>query len=123
MNDKAAGGEGSVDPRSLDLRVGDAFSEWFDLYRHDENADKEAFLLGHDEEVRESLRLRIEEHLSVSEIFKGAGSQIVPGLLVEGDFELIRELGAGSTAVVWEAHQRSLDRMVAISHPSMRASQ
>ena len=114
MNDKAAGGEGSVDSRSLDLRVGDAFSEWFDLYRHDENADKEAFLLGHDEEVRESLRLRIEEHLSVSEIFKGAGSQIVPGLLVEGDFELIRELGAGSTAVVWEAHQRSLDRMVAI---------
>ena len=82
MNDKAAGGEGSVDTRSLDLRVGDAFSEWFDLYRHDENADKEAFLLGHDEEVRESLRLRIEEHLSVSEIFKGAGSQIVPLSLI-----------------------------------------
>ena len=114
MNDQPPVGDAPINPDLLDLRVGDAFAEWFDLYREDEGADKSAFLAAQDEILRESLSLRIDEHLSVSALFKGAEHRIVPGLLIDGDFELVRELGAGASAVVWEAHQRSLNRRVAI---------
>lgn len=114
MNDQPPVGETPINPDLLDLRVGDAFAEWFDLYREDEGADKAAFLAAQDEILRAPLSLRIEEHLSVSALFNGVENRVVPGLLIEGDFELVRELGAGSSAVVWEARQHSLDRRVAI---------
>jgi serine/threonine protein kinase len=114
VNDQPPVGDAPINPDLLNLRVGDAFAEWFDLYREDEGADKSAFLAAQDEILRESLSLRIDEHLSVSALFKGAEHRVVSGLLIDGDFELVRELGAGASAVVWEAHQRSLNRRVAI---------
>ena len=91
MNDQPPVGDAPINPDLLNLRVGDAFAEWFDLYREDEGADKSAFLAAQDEILRESLSLRIDEHLSVSALFKGAEHRVVSGLLIDGDFELVRE--------------------------------
>ena len=98
----------------LSLRVDAAYREWFELCRDGEKGGLEGFLAEQAEDVRPLLEERVHEHKRLTEIFQDKDQSFSPGVLVDGDFELIRELGAGSSAVVWEAHQRSLDRRIAI---------
>lgn len=98
----------------LSFRVDAAYGEWFELYRAGEMDQVDGFLAAQSEDVRPLLKERIREHLRLAGIVHDKDQVFAAGVLVDGDYELIRELGAGSSAVVWEARQLSLNRLVAI---------
>ncbi|MCH2104095.1 MAG: protein kinase [Planctomycetes bacterium] len=98
----------------LKTRVDAAYADWFERYREGDETSVGEFLTLYPPEVRSELEERIREHLRLAQIFEKRDQRITAGVLVDGEFELLRELGVGSTSVVWEARQRSLDRRVAI---------
>jgi serine/threonine protein kinase/tetratricopeptide (TPR) repeat protein len=103
------GGASPADPRVEAL-----YAEWLELHRAGEGSDVAGFIGRQPEELRSRIEERIVEHQRLVGIFHKQDQDIVPGLVVDEDYELIAELGAGATAVVWEARQLSLDRRVAI---------
>ncbi|TDJ66176.1 MAG: hypothetical protein E2O39_16935, partial [Planctomycetota bacterium] len=92
------------------------FQEWLDLYRSGVAPGVETFLAD-TPDMPEALALEVRELAAGYERLRsrigagGGGSK--PGRLI-GDFQLIRQLGAGGIGVVWEAEQLSLKRRVAL---------
>ena len=76
-------------------------------------ADHEAWLARQPEELQPALAELLAQFRDVQATLGQSGRRLAAGQSL-GDFELTAEIGRGGMGVVWQAHQRSLDRRVAL---------
>ncbi|MEQ8767670.1 MAG: protein kinase [Planctomycetota bacterium] len=86
-------------------------AEWMLAHDEDPGIDSRAWIRDHaPADLHEPLRELIEEIVPRLP----AADTILSGSVIAGDFELITPIGHGGFGSVWLAHQRSLDRRVAL---------
>ncbi len=100
-------------PDDTRTRAEAAFQRWLDRFRSGEAVEVERFLEEEPIEIRAELGRMIQDYQALRGRIGEGAPKLEPGRVL-GDFRLVREVGRGGMAVVWEAEQISLRRAVAL---------
>ncbi len=99
------------DPHPSEQQLEDLYVDWLAARDAAVDLDPESWI---DDHVPLEMRTPIRELIEVVEPRLPVADDLVSGTVVGEDFELITPIGQGGFGSVWLAHQRSLDRRVAL---------
>lgn len=101
--------------RSADHKVEaeEIFQKFLDLEANGKNPNKEEFLRAQRTEARFEVERMLHDYEMLRKRLGGSSIQLQEGKILSG-FRLMKQIGRGGMAVVWEAEEQGLRRRVAL---------